>query len=356
VPWTRNVRIPGQRSKASPALAVFGGRLHMVHLGSASNDIWHSTFNGTSWTPNVKIPNQKSKAPPALAVFRNRLHMVHLGTSSNNIWRSTFNGRSWTPNVRIPDQKSKAAPALAVLGDRLHMVHLGDVSNNIWHSFFDSATWMPNVRIPDQKSKAAPALAVFRNRLHMVHLGNVSNDIWHSTSDGILSVVRLGIKILAQPSISINTMMASMRTVYESVGFEVRVVNTETLNLPALTVVDVGSCRRGSVTAEQRQLFQNRNNLGRTDIAVYFVQATTPAFNGCAAHPSGTPACVVAAGATRWTMAHEVGHVLSLEHVDDNDRLMTRNGTSNITNPPPDLVISEAKKMSASDYSIETVG
>jgi hypothetical protein len=40
--WTPNVRIPDQTSKASPALAAFQGRLHMVHLGDSSNDIWHS--------------------------------------------------------------------------------------------------------------------------------------------------------------------------------------------------------------------------------------------------------------------------------------------------------------------------
>jgi len=40
--WTPNVRIPNQSSKASPALANFQGRLHMVHLGDSSNDIWHS--------------------------------------------------------------------------------------------------------------------------------------------------------------------------------------------------------------------------------------------------------------------------------------------------------------------------
>jgi hypothetical protein len=37
--------------------------------------------------------------------------------------------------------------------------------------------------------------------------------------------------------------------------------------------------------------------------------------------------------------------VLSLRHVNDNDRLMTGNGTSNITDPPPDLITSEVTAM-----------
>ena len=109
----------------------------MVHLDSSTNQIWHSVFDGNSWSNNVQIPGQLSKASPALAAFGDRLHMVHLGDSSNDIWHSRFNGTSWTDNVRIPDQSSKASPALSEFGDRLHMVHLGtlygsdDLSNDL---------------------------------------------------------------------------------------------------------------------------------------------------------------------------------------------------------------------------------
>ena len=184
-PWTTNVKIPDQKSKASPALAFFNGAIHMVHLGDSSNNLWHSVFNGTSWSTNVKIPDQKSKSPPALAEFGGKLHMVHLGDSSNDIWYSAFDGTSWSPNVKIAGQKSKATPALASDGVRLHMVHLGDSSNNLWHSMFDGTSWSPNVQIPGQKSKAAPALAFDGTALHLVHLGDSSNDLWHSQFDGI---------------------------------------------------------------------------------------------------------------------------------------------------------------------------
>ena len=47
-------------------------------------------------------------------------------------------------------------------------------------------------------------------------------------------------------------------------------------------------------------------------------------------------------------MAHEAGHVLGLNHVNDSNRLMTGNGTDNITNLPPDLIASEGATMLAS--------
>ncbi len=43
--------------------------------------------------------------------------------------------------------------------------------------------------------------------------------------------------------------------------------------------------------------------------------------------------------------------MLGLGHVGDNDRLMTKNSTDLITNPPPDLVGSEASQMQRSSLS-----
>ncbi len=125
----------------------------------------------------------------------------------------------------------------------------------------------------------------------------------------------------------------------------------ETLNLPTLNDVDVGECVRGQTTAEQNTLFGNRNNVGANDGTVYFVRSTNPPYNGCAAHPAGRPGAVVVQGATRFTLGHEVGHVLGLNHVNDNNRLMTGNGTANITNPPPDLIASEGQTMLASNLT-----
>jgi hypothetical protein len=407
--WSPNVTIPNQKSKTTPALAAFNGHLHMVHLGDSSNNIWHSIFDGSSWSPNVTIPNQKSKTTPALAAFNGHLHMVHLGDSSNNIWHSIFDGMSWSQNVTIPNQKSKTAPALAAVDKRLHMVHLGDNSNNIWHSIYDGTSWSPNVTIPNQQSKATPTLAVFNKRLHiahlgdssnniwyaqlinasrwtanvrvpnqqsqtfpaiaalgnrlyMVHIGNTSHNIWHSNFTGDMSVVRIGAMILTDVSgngvitqATFNNWLGAMRDVYGTMGFTVQLVGSQpqNLNLPNLLVVDVGDCIRGYTSSDQDTLFQNRNNLGANDIAVYFVNSTVPAYNGCATHPAGVPGCVVVATATQWTMAHECGHVLDLGHVNDNDRLMTSNGTANITNPPPDLTYSEGVTIGKSAYSIE---
>ncbi len=164
--------------------------------------------------------------------------------------------------------------------------------------------------------------------------------------------VRVHVKILTNPNVSLDTMMHNMREVYATANIDVEWASTESLNQPTLNDVDVGSCNMGVVTAEQALLFANRNSVGANDVVVYMVRSTIPPFNGCAAHPTGRPGAVVAQGASQWTFAHELGHVLGIHHVNNNNRLMTGNGTANITNPPPDLVASEVATMIASALTV----
>jgi uncharacterized protein with LGFP repeats len=179
--------------------------------------------------------------------------------------------------------------------------------------------------------------------------------IYWSPATGALAcreTVRLHVKCLTAPTqFGIATMISNMRLVYATAQVGVRYISFELLNLPTLNDIDVGACTMGTSTAEQVQLFANRNFASGNDVVVYFVRSTVPPFNGCAAFPAGRPGAVVASGASAWTMGHEVGHVLGLNHVNDNNRLMTGNGTGNITNAPPDLIASESTTMLASGFT-----
>jgi hypothetical protein len=126
--------------------------------------------------------------------------------------------------------------------------------------------------------------------------------------------------------------------------------------------LNIGQCVRGDTTSEQELLFQQRNGVSNNEVVIYFVRTLVPPSNGCAAHPSGKPGAVVARFATQWTMIHEIGHVLGLNHLDNENcnavgyqptRLMTGCGTGLIINPPPDLTDSEINTMIASNLTIK---
>jgi hypothetical protein len=186
--WNAGRDIEDQMSKAHVALANYRDRIHMVHLGIDSNDLWYSTYDGSRWTPNVKISGQKSKAAPSLAVWNNQLHMVHLGDSSNAIWHSINSGNGWTVNVRIPGRSSDKAPALGRVpngpfASRLHMVYKTDANiepQSLWHAQFDGRQWQRSVMIRGALTKAAPTLVSgYPDQLHLIHLGKSANDLWH---------------------------------------------------------------------------------------------------------------------------------------------------------------------------------
>lgn len=157
------------------------------------------------------------------------------------------------------------------------------------------------------------------------------------------------VKVLVDPSsFSVDQMVRGMSEVFQSAGIRVDLASTERLRLPALEDLEVGRCARGAVTPDQAELFAHRNHAGPGEVVVYFVRSTVPPYNGCAAHPEDRPGAVVASRATRWTMAHEVGHVLGLGHAAGANRLMTGAGTGNITAPLPTLAADEIAAMRGS--------
>jgi len=176
-----------------------------------------------------------------------------------------------------------------------------------------------------------------------------------------MQTVNLHVKVLANPTrFTIAQMVNTMRDIYIDAGINVVLRSTETLNvanptLAALNDVDTGTCTLGNPSAEQRALSNFRANAGANDVVVYAcrsVSFNTGSLNGCASFPAGRPMAVIASYCSVYTMAHEVGHVLGLNHVNDSNRLMTGNGTDNITNAPPDLVGAEIQTMLNSPFTV----
>jgi hypothetical protein len=162
-------------------------------------------------------------------------------------------------------------------------------------------------------------------------------------------VLRIHVRILAEPlHFTIAEMVDAARRVFATAGIRIAVASELKLDLPAMDLIRIGRCAQGNLTADQTRLFAEREGIPPGQVAVYFVLATYPDANGCAAHPPDRPGALIAECATEWTLAHELGHLLGLGHVSDTRRLMIDTSTESISVALPELAPAEIRIMRAS--------
>ena len=102
--------------------------------------------------------------------------------------------------------------------------------------------------------------------------------------------------------------------------------------------------------------FGGRTGVGATDVVVYYVNKLADKklgkLNGCAGHRPGAAALAVSTVASPWTLAHELGHVLGLQHSTDSINIMFT-PTNNITAPIPGFTAEQARTVRASPFCAE---
>ena len=180
--------------------------------------------------------------------------------------------------------------------------------------------------------------------------------------------IRLHFFSIASPVVPEFQALRNAQRVYRQYGIDLRFVSGQSLNIDPSTAVvldnvNVGTCLIGGpTTGEQDKLFGLASpiGIGKNDISVFYVNKATKSngskLAGCATH-KGPAAVLVAAVGSRWTMGHEIGHVLlgktfTPSHSGDSKNLMFA-PTSGITANPPILTEAQVEQMKKSKHCIE---
>jgi hypothetical protein len=343
--WSGWESLGGVLSSGPAVCSWAPGRLDVFVKGT-DNALWHKWFDG-NWSGWESLGGVLDNGPAAVSWASGRIDVFVRGTD-NALWHKWFD-RGWSGWESLGGVLSSGPAVCSWAPGRLDAFVKG-TDNALWHKWFDG-NWSGWESLGGTIDDAPGAVSWSLGRIDVFARGT-DNAVWHKWWWQTLPTVRLHVKVLTQPTrFTIDRMVDNMIDVYAANGIRVHRVSDETLNLPLLNDLDVGQCRMGQTTTEQNQLFANRNGVAANDVVAYFVRSTNPSFNGCAAFPANQPSAAVASIASEWTLGHEIGHVLGLAHVNDNNRLMTGNGTDNITNPPPDIVAAERQTMDNSAFT-----
>ena len=145
--------------------------------------------------------------------------------------------------------------------------------------------------------------------------------------------VRLHFRSISLTNVPFERSLKDAENVYGQYGIKFEYANGESLLLSReeerrFNRVD-GDCNWLMNSGEFNELHGMGSFAPNTDILVYYVQDFSDSILGCGGHSTNRPACTVAADGTRWTTAHEVGHVLqqsnfSPVHMAHNRNLMFR--------------------------------
>lgn len=142
--FTPSQVLPGMFSSSPPSLAVLNNRLYMVHMAGFTSGMVLNSFDGSSWGPDLTIfggfngGQQFSTVPPAIAAYGGVLHLIHKETSATGIWWSYYTPSTgvWSAEVSLPGQQMDGFAALAALPTQLLMVHRGAGNHTLWYSTF----------------------------------------------------------------------------------------------------------------------------------------------------------------------------------------------------------------------------
>ena len=302
--------------------------------------MWHKWWNGSKWSGWEDLGGVIDGPPAAVSWGPNRIDCFARGTN-NHMWHKWYAGSAgWSGWEDLGGVISSGPAAASWAPNRIDTFVRG-TDNHMWHKWWNGTAWHGWEDLGGIIDGTPAAVSWGPNRIDCFARG-MNSAMWHRWW-ALAPTVRLHSQDPDRPDLGHDRHDAGV----DAPGLQrERLPGAARLDREPQPAAAQRPRRRrvraGRTTTEQNTLFANRNNVGANDVASTSCARPCPRSTAAPRIPPGRPSVAVTSVASQWTLGHEVGHVLGLAHVSNNDRLMTGNGTWNVTNPPPDLVASGA--------------
>jgi hypothetical protein len=165
----------------------------------------------------------------------------------------------------------------------------------------------------------------------------------------------LHFRSLALSNVPFDRLMSGTAQVYAQYGIEARFANGQSLGLSldeeARFSVVKQNCDWVMDSGEFADLHRLGTPIPNNDVAVFIVNQFQENIRGCGGHATNLPACAVSHDCLRWSLAHEICHVLltssfAPQHTDSTRNLMFH--SESLALEPPALTEKQTAKIRSS--------
>ena len=141
--------------------------------------------------------------------------------------------------------------------------------------------------------------------------------------------INLHFRSLALSDVPFDRLMSSTAQVYAQYGIEARFASGESLGLTDDQQAKFSTVKQNCDWVMDSGDFADLHKLGTpipsNDIAVFIVNGFQENIRGCGGHATRLPACTVSHDCLRWSLAHEICHVLLTSSFAPQHTISTRN-------------------------------